>query len=175
VPQRIAQRKQQRLMRRLTSDERGVALVEFALVLPILLLILFGVIEFGKAFTMWIDETHLANAAARYAAVNKAPTPPAPANTKVDAYGAIAFGNAFEDDGDTQQLRDSFAEPGNGVEICFPSGTGEVGSAVRVDVKATYTFLDFISAVTPTLSAHSVMRIESAYDPDFAAANPCSP
>src|SRR5215211_4186607 len=62
VPQRIAQRKQQRLMRRLTSDERGVALVEFALVLPILLLILFGVIEFGKAFTMWIDETHLANA-----------------------------------------------------------------------------------------------------------------
>jgi Flp pilus assembly protein TadG len=161
-------------MRRLRTDERGVALVEFALVLPILMLLLFGVIEFGRAFTMWIDETHLANAAARYAAVNKAPSPPAPPGTTVETYTAAAFGDAFEADGDTQQLRDSFADPGNGVEICFPSGTGNIGDAVRIDVKAQYEFVNnIITAVTPTLTAHSVMRIESAYTQAFVDANGC--
>ncbi|MEM7324120.1 MAG: TadE family protein [Actinomycetota bacterium] len=33
------------------SDERGASLAEFALVLPILLMILFGIIEFGVAFS----------------------------------------------------------------------------------------------------------------------------
>ena len=41
--------------------EAGVALVEFALVLPLLLVILFGMLDFGKAFNYWIDTTHLAN------------------------------------------------------------------------------------------------------------------
>src|SRR6266536_3564927 len=50
--------------------EDGVALIEFALVLPLLLLLVLGVIDFGKAFNYKNDETHLANQAARYAAVN---------------------------------------------------------------------------------------------------------
>lgn len=33
-----------------TDEERGAGLVEFALVLPVLIIILFGVIEFGIAF-----------------------------------------------------------------------------------------------------------------------------
>ena len=50
--------------------QEGVALIEFALVLPLLLLLVLGVIDFGKAFNYKNDETHLANQAARYAAVN---------------------------------------------------------------------------------------------------------
>src|SRR5215212_4022491 len=50
--------------------EEGVALIEFALVLPILLLLVLGIIDFGQAFNYKNDETHLANQAARYAAVN---------------------------------------------------------------------------------------------------------
>ena len=41
------------------SSTRGQALVEFALVLPIFLLLLYGVTEFGRAF-LWAH--HLANA-----------------------------------------------------------------------------------------------------------------
>src|SRR5438128_12535421 len=54
-------------------DERGVALTEMALVLPLLLLLILGMIDFGKAINYWIDETHLANEAARMAMVNNNP------------------------------------------------------------------------------------------------------
>src|ERR671932_212438 len=54
-------------------DERGAALVELALVLPVLLILLLGTIDFGKALNYWIDETHLANEGARWAAVDKNP------------------------------------------------------------------------------------------------------
>ena len=60
--------------RRLASDERGVALVEFALVLPLILLLMLGMIDFGKAFNYWNDETHLANEAARQAVVDNCPS-----------------------------------------------------------------------------------------------------
>ena len=150
-------------------------MVEFALILPVILLLLFGLIDFGKAFTMWIDETHLASAAARYAAVDKYN------GTAVDA-DVTAFEDAIEADGDTQELRDSFAETGNGVNVCLPAGSGgQIGDPIRVDVKATYRFLDFLSGMVPSLTAdksltaHSVMRIEANYSPAFIAdpANDC--
>ena len=55
------------------GEERGVALVEFALVAPILLVILLGILDFGKAFNYWIDQTQLASAGARWAVVDAAP------------------------------------------------------------------------------------------------------
>ena len=45
--------------------ERGQATVEFAIVLPLVLLILVGLIEFGKAFNYWLSLNHLANEGAR--------------------------------------------------------------------------------------------------------------
>ena len=60
--------------RLLLADERGVALVEFALVLPLVLVLLLGMIDVGKAVNYWNDETHLANEAARFAAVDSSPT-----------------------------------------------------------------------------------------------------
>src|SRR5919197_2642740 len=59
--------------RRRLRNERGVALVELALVLPLVMVLLLGMLDFGKAFNEWIDETHLANEAARLAAVNYCP------------------------------------------------------------------------------------------------------
>jgi len=55
------------------SNQDGTALVELALVLPLVMLLLLGMVDFGKAFNEWIDETHLANGAARLAAVNYCP------------------------------------------------------------------------------------------------------
>jgi len=54
-------------------EETGQALVEFALVLPLLLFIVLGIIDLGKAFGYKNDETNLANQGARAAAVDKCP------------------------------------------------------------------------------------------------------
>ena len=89
------------LRRRSAADERGVALVEFALVLPLILLLLFGMIDFGKAFNYWNDETHLANEAARYAVVNRNPLPQPAGFT-----GTWDLENAIKQDADSAELRD---------------------------------------------------------------------
>jgi len=58
-----------KVRRILKTDDRGQNLVEFALVVALLLAILFGIAEFGRA---WFYSNHLTNAvraAARYGAV----------------------------------------------------------------------------------------------------------
>jgi Flp pilus assembly protein TadG len=50
-------------------DERGQALTEFALVLPIIALLLFGVIQFGIAFNNYLTLTDAVRAGARKGAV----------------------------------------------------------------------------------------------------------
>jgi Flp pilus assembly protein TadG len=50
-------------------DERGQAMTEFALVLPILALLLFGVIQFGIAFNNYLTLTDAVRAGARKGAV----------------------------------------------------------------------------------------------------------
>ena len=56
------------------SDRRGAAAAEFALILPILLLMVFGVIEFGRMF--WIKNSiqFAVEEAGRYAMVNASAT-----------------------------------------------------------------------------------------------------
>lgn len=56
--------------------ERGQTLVEFALVLPLLALLLFGVIQFGIVFNNYIDLTDAVRAGARRAAVSRQTTDP---------------------------------------------------------------------------------------------------
>src|SRR5262245_28137514 len=46
---------------------KGQTLAEFALTLPILLILLFGIIEFGRIFQAWVTLQNSARAAARYA------------------------------------------------------------------------------------------------------------
>ena len=53
------------------KDDRGAAAVEFALVLPILLLLLGGIIDFGFAFNTQISLTHAAREGVRHYAVEK--------------------------------------------------------------------------------------------------------
>jgi Flp pilus assembly pilin Flp len=50
-------------------DQEGAAAVEFALLLPLLVLLLFGMIEFGFAFNTRIQATNAAREAARRAVV----------------------------------------------------------------------------------------------------------
>lgn len=53
------------------GSERGQSLVEFALALPILVLLLFAVIQFGVAFNNYVTLTDATRAGARKAAVGR--------------------------------------------------------------------------------------------------------
>jgi Flp pilus assembly protein TadG len=134
------------------SSERGTALVEFALVIPILLVVLFGITDFGKAFNYWIDQTHLANEAARWAVVNANP-------------GSGTLQQYILSQATTNELQ------GRGhVCISFPANpatgtSGKVGDPVRVTVTSAYPWLPFLGGrmrVTSTsISGTSTMRLEA--------------
>ncbi len=57
--------------RRITRDERGQAIIEFALVLPIFLLLVIGIIQFGIAYNNYITLTDAVRVGAREAAVSR--------------------------------------------------------------------------------------------------------
>lgn len=59
-----------RSARSIAGDERGANLVEFALVLPLLVVLLFGIIEASWAFAQQNDVRHGAREGARLAAVD---------------------------------------------------------------------------------------------------------
>jgi Flp pilus assembly protein TadG len=140
----------------LFRNEDGAALVEFALVLPLLLVLLLGMVDLGKAYNYWIDETHLSHTAARWAAVNKNPGPGA------------TLQQSIRGEADTDELKnggtDSIANP---VQVCvsFPNGTSNVGDPVKITVSADYNFLSFLTSqsglTAKTITGSSTMRLEA--------------
>ncbi len=149
------------------GEERGQGLVEFALILPLLILLILGMVDVGKAINYWNDETHLANEAARYAAVNSC-TP----------CGADTINNWIRTQAGTDELKTgggSIAGTGMSVNICLPTNSGAVGEPVQVTITATYKWLDYLAgkfgSVGTTLRGKATMRIEKAYDPAPGAPN----
>ena len=57
------------LKRRYRRAERGQSLVEFVLVLPVFLVLLFAIIDFGMGFHAWITVTNASREGARIGAV----------------------------------------------------------------------------------------------------------
>ena len=68
-------------------SSRGQSLVEFAIILPVILLIVLGILDFGRAYNYKNDQTSLANQAVRYAEVNDCPRVAArPADRRLRPY-----------------------------------------------------------------------------------------
>ena len=140
-----------RSIRNQAKDPRGVALAELALVLPLLLVLILGMVDLGKAFNEWIDETHLANEGARLAAVGY----PAIAGT---CNGATAtnpndcLARYIQESADLSELKSgrtgtAYAGAQDAAQVCisYPtnpvtSSHGQVGDPVQVTVQATYPY-----------------------------------
>jgi Flp pilus assembly protein TadG len=105
------------------ADQRGAAVIEMALVLPLLLLLILGILDFGKAFNYWNDTNQLAAEGARFAAVNRSP-------------GGGDLKTYIRNRADTAELR-----AGAHVCISFPTGVAKVGEPVRVTVSDDYQWL----------------------------------
>jgi Flp pilus assembly protein TadG len=165
---------------RLLGDESGVAMTELALVLPLLLVLLIGMVDFGKAINYWIDETHLANSGSRWAVVNY--NPGDPAATGVSATKPLQA--YIRDQADTAELRGTNQGTQQNahaaqVNICFYRAsdgaittTPAVGDTVKVTVKYRYDWSRFLGAPLPvigavlaktatTIGSSSAMRLET--------------
>jgi Flp pilus assembly protein TadG len=55
----------------LMKSEKGQSLVEFALTLPVLILLLFGIVDFGRIFHAYLTIDHAGREAARAASIGK--------------------------------------------------------------------------------------------------------
>jgi TadE-like protein len=142
-------------------------MVEFALVAPLLFMVIFGMIDFGRAFHYLNVEQQLANEGARLAAVN-----PKPPFTCPDKSTASNLAQYIQCQADTQELRSggtTWIEKGAKVCITFPNGgTPIVGDPVKVSVSASYKYLpiDWIKSSSPptatTITGTATMRLEAA-------------
>lgn len=136
------------LRRTRKDEERGQSLVEFALLVPIFLLLVFAIVDFGMGFHAWITVTNSAREGARYGAV-----------------GATA-------DQIEQRVRDTADTLDQSqLTVTVEGAQGQPGGSVVVDVDYSYSLitplagiLQFISGsiIGPTLNLSSTadMRLE---------------
>lgn len=113
------------------TNDRGAAMVEFALILPILVVLLLGIMEFGRAYNAKISIQAAAREGARALALDE------------DPGAAVA---AADDD----VLGDS---------VTITSSTPCPGPYATVTVSAPITYrIPFINLGTRTISATASMR-----------------
>jgi Flp pilus assembly protein TadG len=138
---------------RLWRSERGAELIEMAIVTPLLLLLVFGIIDFGFLFQRYVVLTNAAVEGARVASMPGYTT--GDAQARVQAYVVAS-------------LPPGVVVPPAGVaNITLPGAGGGTWPGVQVTVNHVYT-LQYIAPImrlvggttagTVTLTARSTMR-----------------
>ena len=140
--------------------ESGQAIVEFVLVVPLILVILFGIVEFSRAYNYWNDVNQLAADGARFAAVGRDPS-----NPTANPPDTTALESFIKSQADTAELRTGgTGSIPNALKVCVtaPDGNG-VGKRVLVTVKSSYNFLGpvGITATGVTMTGTATMRLEA--------------
>lgn len=128
---------------------RGQSLVEFALLLPLLLLILFGVIDFGRSIFQYSTLSEGARQAGRLAVVDQTV-----ATIKAEARSRSA---GIELDADPNGVRTCFKGPSiSGPQlacsITTPGTLCESGTAVTIGCLAIVETQSTFRALTPVIS-----------------------
>jgi Flp pilus assembly protein TadG len=120
--------------RRQFSDERGAALVEAALILPLLLLLVFGIVAFGRGYNAKVSATHAAREGVRVLALTRDAT----------AAEAAARGAATSLDQSKLTVATAACDPGD-------------PTSVTVSYEYTYS-LPLLGTRTVTMNETGVMR-----------------
>ena len=142
-------------MNRFRSDRSGQNLVEFALVVTMLLLLVVGICEFGRAWNLYQILANAAREGARLAALPSGFTTVAAVKTQVQNYlstgnvdpnkATITIGGAGVDGGTGTQVS---------ITVTYPYKFGYVGPVVRLINPGATAGADI------TITAQSVMRNE---------------
>ena len=153
-----------RLKRRFHNGEKGQSLAEFVMVLPIFLILVFAIMDFGMGFHAWLTVTNSAREGARLGSVR------APIGGACDNDPSTKADNV---DCRVRETADSLDQSKLTVNVTCSSGTcpGTPGTSIVVDVDYDYdlitpldNLLGLISggAIGPTLTFSSTadMRLE---------------
>ncbi len=137
-------------MKIIKRGEKGQAMVEFALILPILILLLCGIIDFGWIFGNQVVLSNATRESARYMAMNYDPTATSAANK------AVAV-DVLDD------LVPPAVIPSN-MTVTFSAVVGTDSTSVTVGVsyplKVLTPLVGVILGNTFTISASTSMRVE---------------
>lgn len=128
-------------------SERGQAMVELALVLPVLGVLLFGIVQFGLTFNNYLTLTDAVRAGARQAAVSRYVSDPVAATTNKVLAAA-----------------DGLSRPPLTVTVTAPDGSPATW-APGTDVKVTATYPYSINVLgmvvaSGSLSSSTTERVE---------------
>ena len=152
--------RQRRLIPSWARSARGQSLAEFAMVLPIFLILIFAVIDFGMGLRSYISLTNATREGARYAAVgNPAGAYPIDCATGTTVVGRVCAG-----------MEGLNLDNLEGVSVTYPEGQNP-GNDVSVAAQYTYEYItplgdlmDFMSAGafpdTFNLTTSTDMRLE---------------
>lgn len=137
-------------------------MVEFALLLPVLLVIVIGIMNFGEAFNYWNNLNQMAGDGARFAAVDSQGRT-STSCTKADGSGLAAN---VSTQGESSYLCGK-------VKVCLTAidatsgqtealSAAKVGDSIKVSTRAPYTFANFgaLTLGTVSLKGNATMRIE---------------
>jgi Flp pilus assembly protein TadG len=162
-----------RRLTRLRNEQRGQSMVEFAIVLPVLLLFILGIMYFGRFEDYSNQATQLAEEGARQAAVDFNP----PGTLSLQQY---VLSQAQPE---LQAGSSDVTSPAKAF-IYYPTGSSNaVGNTVRACITFTMSFSPLLKLAGPvTVTQTATMRIEqlqtaAAWTPDStttAAAAGCS-
>jgi Flp pilus assembly protein TadG len=145
-------------LRRL-AEEKGQALIEFALLIPVLLLIVGGIIQFGKAFSYWSQMNNVAAETARQVVVSHLPGNADPTNNQ--------FRDFAYDRLTGSELRSLVAADDEHIKLCFtPAADPQIGDEVKVVVRTDkFQILPFVNIAPFNLTSKATMRLEKKPNP----------
>jgi Flp pilus assembly protein TadG len=148
-------------MKRLKKNERGAALLEAAITVPIILLISVGIFEFGRAYQTWQVLTNAAREGARLAVIEGSTD--TMVRTRVNQY--LKGGSIIKNDLSDDKIAIARDVKFTGTTTCPPCGT-----SITVNLPFQFMVLNpVVRLIAPsdtttgapiTMSAVSLMRNE---------------
>ena len=142
---------------RYPAGEKGATIVEFALVCMVVLTLLFGIIDFGRALYTYHFVSYAARQATRYAMVNGSDT-----TSPITAAGVTTYVNGLVPAGiNAANLTVTTTWPtDSNYNTCPTAGSEKPGCPVKVQVQYNFKFLlPYLPTFTWVMTSTSEMAI----------------
>jgi Flp pilus assembly protein TadG len=134
------------MVRKILRNKKGQGLVEFALILPLLLLLLFGIVELGRVMGAGLMANHSARDGARYGSVGAS-------DSEIISRIQTKTASTLYDAEDPSKLSISIVRSG-------PTRGGDIKVTVSYPVTLYIPLVSNITGNPVVVQGTSVMRVE---------------